>query len=71
VLGVGALALALIGLYGLVAFVVGQRTREIGIRMALGATAWNVAAMVVGWASGWPRPASSSVWSARSAWASS
>jgi predicted permease len=49
VLGGVALALALMGLYGLIVFVVAQRTREIGIRMAIGATAGQVASMVVGW----------------------
>src|SRR6185312_16189929 len=51
--GALALLLAMLGIYGVVSHVTQQRTRELGVRLALGAHPGSIAALVVGGAMRW------------------
>jgi predicted permease len=46
--GAMALIMTAVGIYGVIAYSVGERTREIGVRTALGATRFEIARLVVG-----------------------
>ena len=52
-LGGLALILAALGIYGVLSFLVRQRTREIGVRVAIGASPRAVVALIVGQACRW------------------
>jgi predicted permease len=51
-LGLLGMLFAVVGLYGVISFLTTQRTREIGIRLAIGASRWHVLSLVLGQAVG-------------------
>jgi ABC-type antimicrobial peptide transport system permease subunit len=48
IFGVLALSLSALGLYGVMTYAVSQRTRELGIRLSIGANQWDVLKLILG-----------------------
>ncbi len=46
-------AIAAVGLFGIMSFLVAQRAREVGLRMALGATPASIVRLTLAWAARW------------------